>query len=159
MLFTNCNLIDIHPVLEPPLRLGNLDIVPAHLPLAHPAILGERPVLEPVAPLPLQGVVLVLVLIPELYGDLVIAECEELLPQLVVLLLFPFLSQELDYCGSTDEKLVPVAPDGVRSVGNGDVLGVTGDVSGQGRDAGRLVPTGCSRDPELSLLLLERSPR
>lgn len=44
----------------------DLDIITAHLTLAHLAIFRERPILETVTPLPLHPIVGVLILIPEL---------------------------------------------------------------------------------------------
>lgn len=78
MLLGNINSVHVNSILEPALFLGYLDIITAHLPLPHATIIGESPVLEPITPLPLHTIVLVLVLIPELHGDFVVCECEEL---------------------------------------------------------------------------------
>lgn len=68
MLLTNIHGVDIHPILEPPLLVRELDIVPAHLPFPHEAIVGEGPVLQPICPPPLTG--LVVPFVPELYCNL-----------------------------------------------------------------------------------------
>ena len=68
VLFTDGNRIHVHTVLEPPLFLRNLDVVAAHLPLPHQAVVCERPVLQAVATPPLS--LLILRLIPELNSDL-----------------------------------------------------------------------------------------
>ena len=81
MSLSNVNSVHIHPVHEPPVSLRNLDIIPAHLPLSHAAILRKRPVLEAITTLPLHSVISVLVLIPELDSDLVVRESEQFLAQ------------------------------------------------------------------------------
>lgn len=75
----------------------NLDIIAAHVPLPHFAVLGEGPVLQAVAPLPLHAVMRILELIPELYSNLVVGKSEEFLAQPVVFLLLPLLGQEFLY--------------------------------------------------------------
>lgn len=101
-----------------------LNIVPAHLPLAHAAVLGKRPVLEPVAALPLHAVVGVLVLVPELDRNLVAGKGEELLAEPVALFLFPLPGQEsFDILGAC-EKGRAVAPDAVWRVCLGNGFGV-----------------------------------
>lgn len=87
-----------------------------HLPLPHPPILRKRPVFQPVTPFPFHPIVGVLVLIPELDGDLVVRESEELLSQLVTLLPLPLARQEVDNLLGSGEKLVTVAPDAVGCV-------------------------------------------
>jgi hypothetical protein len=115
MLLRDIHLVDVHAVREPALVVGDGDVVPAHLALAHEAVGGERPVLEPVGPPPLPGGVVPLV--PELHGDLVRREREQLLAQAVPLLALPLLRQEgLDRVAARQEG-VPVAPDRVRRVG------------------------------------------
>ena len=81
MLLRDINSIDIDPILEPALFGRDLNIIPAHLPLPHPAILRKRPVLEAITTLPLHFIMAVLVLIPELDSDLVVPESEQLLAQ------------------------------------------------------------------------------
>lgn len=107
--------IHIDAVPEPPLGLGDAHVVPAHLALAHEAVGGEGPVLEAVgAPPPALGVV---PLVPELHGDAVVAEGEELLAQPVRALALPLARQERRDRLPPLQELVPVAPDRVRRVG------------------------------------------
>lgn len=130
MLRTNLHRIHIHALFEPALLGRNLHVVPAHLPLRVPPVGRKRPVLEPVAPLPLHPVVGVLVLVPELHRDLVAAflKAEQFFPQAVVVLLAPFLGQEVDDGRGAGEEAVAVAPDAVFRVRFGDEFGVTGEV-------------------------------
>lgn len=79
MLLPNLHPVDIHTVPKPPITLSNLYIIPAHHTLPHPAILREGPILQAIATLPLHPVVGILVLVPELDSDLVVAKSEELL--------------------------------------------------------------------------------
>lgn len=81
MLFRNIDSIDVDSILEPALLGRDLNIIPAHLPLSHPTILRERPVLETITTLPLHSIMAVLILIPELDCDLVVLEREQLLAQ------------------------------------------------------------------------------
>jgi hypothetical protein len=67
----------------------------------------------------------VLVFVPELDSDLVVAESKELLAQLVVVLLVPLPSQEFDDGFSSGKKPIAVAPDAVACVGLGDFLGIS----------------------------------
>lgn len=60
--------VHVDAVLEPTLPVGDLDVVAAHLPLAHQAVVGKGPVLQAVRPPPLPF--LVVPLVPELDGDL-----------------------------------------------------------------------------------------
>lgn len=115
MFLRNVDLVHIHALHKPPLRLPDGDVVPAHLPLAHQPVRRERPVLEPVGPPPLaRGVV---PLVPELHRDLVVGEGEQLLAQAVALLALPLLRQEgLDGVPARQEGGA-VAPDRVRGVG------------------------------------------
>lgn len=101
MRLVNLNSVHIHTVYEPPLSLGNLDIIPAHLPLPHLAISRESPVLEPIAPLPFHFIRTVLVFVPELHGYLVFREREELFAQAVGLFFRPFGGQEIFDGGSS----------------------------------------------------------
>lgn len=110
-------------------RFSYLDIVTAHLTLPHLSIFGERPVLESVATLPLHPVVRVLELIPELDGNLVACEGEQLLAQSIVLLLLPLLCEELFDCSGANNEGCPVPPDAVRCIGLGDDLWVSDVVS------------------------------
>lgn len=68
MLLSDGYSIHIHAISEPPLRLLNLDIVSAHLSLAHQPVFGKCPILEAVGPPPLPR--LVMPFIPELDGNL-----------------------------------------------------------------------------------------
>lgn len=133
MLLSDLNLIHIHALPEPPLPLCELDVVPTHHALPHPAVGRKRPVLQPIAPLPLHPVVRVLVLVPELHGDAVVAEGEELLAQLIVALFLPLGREESDDGVRPAEKRRAVAPYGVGGVCFGDILGVPGGVNGNGR--------------------------
>ena len=81
MLLRDIDSIDIDSILEPALFGRDLNIIPTHLPLTHPAILCKCPVLEAITTLPLRSIMLVLVLIPELDCDLVVRESEQLLAQ------------------------------------------------------------------------------
>jgi len=141
MLFPNRHLIHIHALLEPPLPLGDGDVIPAHLPLLHAAVGRERPVLEAVAAPPLAGGVAELV--PELDRDLgvsvtlssllwseetrlVVAEGEQLLAQPVAVLAGPLLGQEGDDLGVSGDEARAVAPDAGFGVGVLDEVGVSG---------------------------------
>ena len=74
------------------------------------------------------------VLIPKLNSDPILVQSEEFFAQSVLLLLFPFLRQEiLDLCGSAEEGGA-VAPDGGGGVG----LGYFGGVLGVPEDLGSL---------------------
>lgn len=125
MLLRDLNGIYIDAVLEPALGLGDGDVVGAHLALAHEAVLREGPVLEAVGapPLPL-GIV---PLVPELHGDAVPGEGEQLLAQPVPLLALPLARQERPDLVPPPQELVTVAPDRVLRVGELDLVGVPGD--------------------------------
>lgn len=45
VLLRNLNLVYVYTVFVPALCFADLDIVPAHLSLAHAAVIGESPVL------------------------------------------------------------------------------------------------------------------
>ena len=49
MLLRNLNLVYVYTVFVPALCFADLDIVPAHLSLAHAAVIGESPILSPLA--------------------------------------------------------------------------------------------------------------
>lgn len=95
----------------------NLDVIPAHLALAHLSILRECPILETVTPFPLHAIVSILVFIPKLDSDLVVCKSEELLSQAIITLLLPLLSEELLDGGSSDDEGGPITPDGFRCIG------------------------------------------
>ena len=81
--------IDIDTILEPPLSFADLEIIATHLPFPHAAVLSKRPIFQAITALPLHLIVRVLILIPELHGDLVVLEGEQLFAELVILLLLP----------------------------------------------------------------------
>ena len=110
MLLRDVDSIHVHTILEPSVTLGDLDVITTHLPLAHPSIVGERPVLETIASLPLLAVMGILIFVPELNRYLVGSECEQLLSQAIILLLVPFSSQELDDSLCTGEEVASVSP-------------------------------------------------
>jgi hypothetical protein len=120
MLLQDIHDIDIHSISEPAVLFQKLNVISAHLPLTHPAIFCERPILEAIASLPLHPIVLILVLIPELDGYLVIRESEKLLTQAVRLLFFPFRGQEFDDGLVPAKEAVAVTPDRVFCVRLGD---------------------------------------
>ena len=138
VLLRDLHTIHIDTFFEPPSILDDFDIITTHLPLPHHPILRERPVLQPITPLPLHAIVRILVLVPELHRNLISAECEELLAQLVVVFFVPLPGQEGDDFVGAGEEFVAVAPDGVDGVaGFGDVFGISGGcVSGE-RTGGR----------------------
>lgn len=110
MLFRDLNGIDVHPVLKPPLVLVDLDIISTHLPLPHAPILCERPVFEPVTSLPLHRIVAVLILVPELDGNLIVGPGEKLLAKAIIFLLFPLPGEEIDDIVSAGKKPIAIAP-------------------------------------------------
>lgn len=124
MLLPNHHRININTGLKPPLRILDGDVVPAHLALAHEAVGGESPVLEAVRAPPLAGGIVPLV--PELHGDLIIAEGEQLLAQPVSMLALPFLRQERGDGVPALEERGAVAPDAVGRVGHFHFFGVSG---------------------------------
>lgn len=71
---------------------------------------------------PLTGIVMPFV--PELYSDAVVGKGEEFLAQPVALLALPLPSQEIGDGVAPDQEGVPVAPDGVLSVGQLDLVRV-----------------------------------
>jgi hypothetical protein len=122
MLLGDINLVHIYSFYEPPVTLRQLDVIPAHLPLPHPPILSERPILKSVTALPLHTVFHILVLVPELDRDLICSECEKLFPQTIVLLLLPLLCQKVyDLIVALDEA-GSISPDAVFGIclRNGD---------------------------------------
>lgn len=110
MLLTDLNFVDIYSLSKPPLALTQKDIIATHLPLSHFTIIRERPVFEPIASLPLHLIMSILILIPELHGDLVICKGEQLLSKLIIVFLLPFLGEKLDYLISSLNELVTIAP-------------------------------------------------
>jgi hypothetical protein len=132
MLLLDVDAIDVHAILVPPLLVRDPDVVPAHLPLPHQPVVRERPVLQPVGPPPLPG--LVVPLVPELHGDLVAREGEQLLAQPVPVLHGPLLGQEVRDGVAAHEELVPVTPDAVLRVGQLDLVRVS---------VGQIVLTWC----------------
>jgi hypothetical protein len=138
MLLRDFHSVHIDTVLEPPFCVRNLDVVAAHLPLSHPAVLRKRPVFEAVGSPPLAG--LIVPFVPELYSDLntdqlrihraregkegntryrtdlVLRESKQLLPQPIPILHGPLLAQEVDNLIRASKERVPVSPDGIRRV-------------------------------------------
>lgn len=111
---------DLHPVhvdalSKPPLRLIDLDVVTAHLSLAHLAILGKGPVFETVTSHPLARFG-VLELIPELHGNLVVTKGEQFLAEAVLLFYRPLLGQEFYDVFGAAKEVVSVAPDAIRGI-------------------------------------------
>lgn len=68
MFLADIHGIHINFVLVPSLRVRNLDIVPAHLPLSHKPVLCKGPVFQAIRPPPLPRIIMPLV--PKLYCDL-----------------------------------------------------------------------------------------
>ena len=80
--------------------------------------------LNPITPLPLQLILRIPILVPELHGDLVAPffEREQFFPKPVVLLAFPFRGEEsLDF-GTALQEGGTVPPDAVGGVGLCDVV-------------------------------------
>ena len=125
MSLRDIHLINIHALLEPPLGILDLDVVPTHLPLAHSAILRKRPILQPITALPLHTIVAILVLIPELHRDLVIGESEELFAQAIRLLLVPLPCEKVNDGFAAGEEAVAIAPDAVGCVCFGNSRGIS----------------------------------
>ena len=80
MPFINMHLINIHPIYKPPpltIPISSQNqVIPRHHPFPHLPVLVERPVLQPVAPLPLPSIFSILILVPELHSDTVLSERE-----------------------------------------------------------------------------------
>ena len=127
MRLRNFHRVHIRSISEPASLFPNNDIVTAHLPLPHLAILGKRPVFQPVTPLPFHAIVCILILVPELHSDFVILETEELLAQAIVLLLLPLGGEEGMNFGMAGQEDVAIAPDGGGRVGFDDTIWVPGD--------------------------------
>jgi hypothetical protein len=64
MFWTDRDFVDINTILEPSFRLRYLHIIPAHLPLPHPAIVLKSPIFKTVTSMPLSS--LIMPLVPEL---------------------------------------------------------------------------------------------
>jgi hypothetical protein len=126
MLLRNLNSVNINARLEPPLLLGDENIIAAHHPLTHTTILRKGPVLEPITPLPLQTVVCVAKLIPELHCNLVVMESKELFAEHIVNFAGPFILKEGDYFRGAVDKVVAITPNAIVCVGFGYFLWVSG---------------------------------
>ncbi len=75
----------------------------------------------------------ILKLVPELHGNAVFVEGEELLAESIGLFASPFRGEEGDNCRVTTEECGTVAPGAVGSIGFGYCLGVSGEgVLGRG---------------------------
>lgn len=120
MFLPNHHLIHIHPVPKPPPRLPNLHIIPTHHPLPHHPVIPIRPILQSITPLPDVSRTPILILVPELHGDFILVEREQLFAQPVVFLPRPFLREEVGDCGVALQEGVSVAPDAGRGVGGED---------------------------------------
>lgn len=105
-----------------PLSLDDAVVVDGCLAAAHETVGFELPQFVAVAAPPLAVVVVPLVL--ESDGDAVAAEAPQFLSKCVVLLTLPFRGKEVDDGGTADDVQVPVPPDRVRCVGEGDLLRV-----------------------------------
>ena len=121
MRFGNLHRVHVDALLEPSLGLADLDVITAHLSLAHLAILGKSPVFETITSRPLASLG-VLELVPELHSNLVITKGEQLLAKAIFLLYRPFASQELDNGFSSAEEVVSVTPDTIWSIGLEDLI-------------------------------------
>lgn len=116
-----------YPFMEPSLSLSDLHIIPAHHPFLHTPILCKRPILQPIAPLPLHPIFGVLILIPELDGDFVSGEGEQFFSETIRLLTLPFGSKERYDGFSAGEEGGAVAPNTTWCVSRSDggrLLGV-----------------------------------
>lgn len=151
MSLRNRHLVHVHTLLEPPILLLQLDVVPTHLTLPHYAILPKRPILKTITSLPLHAVVGIPILVPELHGNLVVREREQFLAKPIILLFLPFGSQKGDDFVMATDELVAVTPDTIRCVGLGDLLWIS-DTEITILWRGMLFRwfTSCSRDLELS---------
>lgn len=76
MLRANRNFVHIHPILEPPFIIRDLNIISAHLPFPHPSVLLESPIFKTVTSVPLSSFIVVFV--PKLDCNLLIV-CQEYL--------------------------------------------------------------------------------
>ena len=126
MSFRNRHLIHIHTLLKPPILLLQVDVVPTHLTFPHYAILPKCPILKTITSLPLHAVVGIPILVPELHGNLVVREREQFLTQPIILLFFPFGSQQGDNFIMATDELVAVTPDTVGCIGLGDFFWISG---------------------------------
>lgn len=130
MLLSNLNILHIHTIHKPsalsiPVR-AEKDVVPTHHPLAHlPRLPIKGPVLEAIAPLPAHSIFRILKLVPELHGNAIIGEGEDLLAEPVALFPIPLLSQEVDDGFRSGEKRGAIAPDAVCRVGLRDSGGIS----------------------------------
>lgn len=116
----NSNILNIHSIHKPPPLPIPFNpkhhVIPRHHPLPHFTFTIKRPILQPITPLPFHPILCILILVPELHGDAVIGEREQLFAETVGMLLLPFLSQKFDYGVGSCEEGSTVAPDAVRGV-------------------------------------------
>src|SRR5215469_9651873 len=126
MSLRNRHLIHIYTILEPPILLLQLDVIPTHLTLPHYAILTKCPILKTITSLPLHTVIGILILVPELYCDLVVSERKQFLTQPIILLFLPFGSQHGDDFVMAMDELVTVTPDTVFCVCLNDFFWISG---------------------------------
>jgi hypothetical protein len=110
-------------------------------PLPHLPIFSKRPILQPIASPPLP--VLIMIFIPKLLppisipndetertqpyldSNLIVRESKQLLPQPISILLGPFLAQKLHNSVGSGEEAVAITPDGVWSVCEWNLMGVS----------------------------------
>lgn len=121
VFFTDWDFIHVNTVNKPspftiPVR-PEKQIITAHHALAHLSRFSVKgPILQPIAPLPTHPVRCVLVLVPELHGDAIIAERKEFLAKAIVVLSLPFGCQKLNNILGAREERGSVTPDARRSI-------------------------------------------
>lgn len=91
MSFRNIHRVDIYTVFEPSLFLQDGHIIAAHHAFAHNARVVKCPILESITSLPLGSVLGILILVPELDGNLVVRKGKKLFAQPILLLSAPLL--------------------------------------------------------------------
>src|SRR5262249_11461246 len=104
--------------------LTNGQVIDGRMTCRHEPLLIELPVLVAIGPKPVPGVVMPFV--GESDSDSVALKRPELLDQSVVQLSVPFTSQKRDDLLPSDDELRPVTPTALRTVSQGDPLGVPG---------------------------------
>lgn len=81
--------------------------------------------LNAIAPLPFHVIHGILVLVPELHGDLIVLKGKEFFAKEVAFFSGPFLLEKLDNGGVPGEETVTVAPDGVVSICGDDSVWIS----------------------------------
>lgn len=116
----NRNILNIHSIDKPPpLPIPSNPkhhVIPRHHPLPHLTLTVKCPIFQTIAPLPLHPVLCILIFVPELHGDAVIGEGEQLFAETVGMLLFPLFGQKFDYGVGACEEGSTIAPDAVGGV-------------------------------------------